>query len=387
MSNSQTHSKASNRSTKPEPLKDLSGTRHPRVLIFANRGFGDLICDTVLFQGFREALPEARIAAVVRSPAHESILAEGRLADEYLYFNADSKHYIRDAFKLAGGIRRFRPDVMCVSTETDPVKSPLLCFFSGARVRLGEAGSLPARLYTHAPVKRGDQHKVESNWELLDAVGIEARPQPRMVVNKADRASIDVLVTERGWPSQTPIVIHAGSRGIDTFKRWPADRWAALIDRLSAETSHPIVLIGGPDDAREADSIENDVTASVDNLAGKLTLGELAALLERSALVIGNDSGPMHIAASVNAPSVVIFGPTCPVRTRPWGDHVTIVRTGISCSPCFPRLRFGCGEPRCLTELTVDTVIDVVRDRLREPSADRITALPLLGTPLKTAFR
>ncbi len=358
-----------------ERLREIAQSRPPRVLIFANRGFGDLVCDTVLFAAFRQALPEARIAAVVRSSAHEAILAPGGLADEYLHFSADSDHYLRDALRLLRGIRRFRPDLMCVSTETDPVKSPVLSLLSGAKLRMGEAGSALGRLYTYAPPRRAEQHKVLSNWDILAAAGMDERPQPQVAVCEEDAQAMDRLASERRWPSAGPIAIHAGSRGIDTFKRWPVGHFAALIDRLSVTGDRPIVLVGGRDDAEEASAIRERVACEVDNLAATLSLGELAALFQRCSLVIGNDSGPMHIAAAVGAPSIVIFGPTCPERTRPWGDNVTVVRTGISCSPCFPRLRFGCGDPRCLTELEVDRVLEVAQSRLDRPAAAAATRL------------
>lgn len=153
----------------------------------------------------------------------------------------------------------------------------------------------------------------------------------------------------------------AGTRDIN---RWPPARFAQLIERLVA-AGRRVVLLGGPGDLALAEEIVGQTSAPVENLAGKLTVKELGALLERAACVVTGDTGPLHIASAVKAPIVCLSGAADPDRTGPTrpGDLVVINRE-LSCVPCQAR---SCkrGDIACMTQLPVDWVWDSIERRLR----------------------
>jgi heptosyltransferase-2 len=115
-------------------------------------------------------------------------------------------------------------------------------------------------------------------------------------------------------------------------KYWPSAKYRKLVRKLCAEV--PVVLAGGGGEVDLCDEIAGDVPG-VFNLAGATSLGELFALLEGARVVVANDSGAPHAAASLGTPVVVIFGSTSPVWTRPLGEQVRVVREPVHCSPCF----------------------------------------------------
>jgi ADP-heptose:LPS heptosyltransferase len=117
------------------------------------------------------------------------------------------------------------------------------------------------------------------------------------------------------------------------------------------------VVAGGSDVIPIAGQIRGAV-----NLAGKTSLREVTALLERAELVIANDSGPMHIAAALDRPLVTLFGPTNAVRTGPYGRSDSVLRIDIPCSPCYAR---KCSHQSCLQWLTVDHVLALAAAQLR----------------------
>jgi ADP-heptose:LPS heptosyltransferase len=124
--------------------------------------------------------------------------------------------------------------------------------------------------------------------------------------------------------------------------------WARLAEWLSGRQGFQVVITGSPGDGELVRDIVSRTNAPVLNLAGRTTLPELAALLQKACLAVTTDTGPMHLAAALGTPVAALFGPTAPWRTGPFGAGHEVVRLALPCSPCFRR---ECPEPRCLTDL------------------------------------
>jgi heptosyltransferase-1 len=144
-------------------------------------------------------------------------------------------------------------------------------------------------------------------------------------------------------------------------KLWEDNKFAELGDRICRELGIDVILTGG--EAGPLEKIKARMKTVAVNLGGRTTLRELASLYRNAALVITTDSGPMHIAAAVGTPVVALFGPTDPARTGPYGRGHRIIRSGLSCSPCF---RKHCTPPRCMTEITVEDVFTAVKEILEK---------------------
>lgn len=150
----------------------------------------------------------------------------------------------------------------------------------------------------------------------------------------------------------------AGTREIN---RWPVAHFVTLLRRLAGRR---VVLLGGPGDVALAAEITERAAVPVENLAGKLTVKELGALLERAACVVTGDTGPLHIASAVKAPLVCLSGAADPDRTGPTrpGDLV-VIHQGLSCVPCQGRTCHR-GDIACMTQLSPDWVYDAIEKRL-----------------------
>jgi ADP-heptose:LPS heptosyltransferase len=143
-------------------------------------------------------------------------------------------------------------------------------------------------------------------------------------------------------------------------KRWPLSKFAALVGPLRERFGLTSVLAGGADAAAMADGMPGAI-----NLAGKTTLRQLTALLEGAALVVANDSGPMHIASALGRPLVTPFGPTNPVRTGPYRRLNSVIRLDIPCSPCYSRT---CSHQSCLQWLDIGPVLDLAHAQMNTTS-------------------
>lgn len=204
---------------------------------------------------------------------------------------------------------------------------------------------------------------VESNLDSLRALGIEPQDkQVDLVPGDAAEACADDLLARHGLARGGFIHIHPASRWL--FKCWPADKVAALCVQLAAR-GWPLVLTAAPDPKERAliDAIQAELAAvppapTFVDLAGQLSLKELAALTARARLFVGVDSAPMHIAAAMGTPTVAIFGPSGDKEWGPWNVASRVVVSAThDCRPCG---RDGCEGSKisaCLTELPVEQVL------------------------------
>jgi heptosyltransferase I len=148
-------------------------------------------------------------------------------------------------------------------------------------------------------------------------------------------------------------------------KRWPIESFAAVADRLYEEGMGPVVLIGGPDDRADAQTVKAlTKKSSMRDATGLTPLGLLPALLQSASLLLTNDSGPMHVAAAVGTPVIALFGPTSAARTGPYGKNHRVLARQLPCSPCFSRHCRNPVERECLTGIAPAEVVEAVRGQL-----------------------
>jgi ADP-heptose:LPS heptosyltransferase len=186
------------------------------------------------------------------------------------------------------------------------------------------------------------------------------------------------------------VVLNANAGQLSLERRWPRESFAALARALVEEDLSPVVLIGSPSEREYVAPIAawtQDLGSMRIDLTGELSLDELAALLEGAQAVVSNDSGPMHIAASLRAPVVGLFGPETPVLYAPLGVRARFLWRPPVCSPCInvhENKVANCvrGRPECLTNLSVEEVLEETRlalwDGVLKP-AQRVGPRPLQG--------
>jgi len=142
------------------------------------------------------------------------------------------------------------------------------------------------------------------------------------------------------------------------YKRWPAAKYADLVDKIVEKSSSEIILMGDPKEKDLCADIVRSGRGRAHNAAGQTTLGQMAALFMNCRLAVVNDGGPLHIAAACGVRTVSIFGPVDPVVYGPYpiNGH-TVVRKGLACQPCYRRFRMAsCGHISCLNDLSVEDV-------------------------------
>ena len=169
-----------------------------------------------------------------------------------------------------------------------------------------------------------------------------------------------------------PLVLFPGGNQHLISRRWGADGFAAVGDALARRLDARAVVIGGPQDTAVAGDVLRSMTMPAVSAAGALSWGATGALLRGCRLFVTNDSGPLHLAAAVGAPTVAVFGPTDPAVFGPRHAPHAVVRAALPCSPC---IRVGDFPPcpirpreRCLLSVTPDMVLTAA-DALLAPTA------------------
>jgi predicted lipopolysaccharide heptosyltransferase III len=329
------------------------------ILVIKLRYIGDVVLSTPVLSRLREGFPKARITMLVNAGTEEVVQDHPALDDVMVVTRKGLRNW-----RLLKELRRRRFDVVLDLTDGD--RSAILCRLSGAPIRIGYNSEHRWRgiLYTHVvKADRFAMHTIPYHLAATEALGLSGSiPEPRMTIARAARDTAKVLLQKAMVDPDTPFVcLHPGARW--WFKSWPAERFAALADRIQTDTRAQALFLGSERDRKVVAEIATAMRTPCRNLAGVSRLQEVAAILERARLMISNDNGPMHIAATVGTPVIGLFGPSDPAIWGPWGaGHLTFYKQ-VDCRSCFHPDCFR-GEVNCMRLISLDEVWEAVRPRL-----------------------
>lgn len=240
--------------------------------------------------------------------------------------------------------------------------SAWLAHRAGIPERWGYRHDFRGVLLTHAVAPPTRLHQAAYYQHLTTALGFEPGPlEPRLVVSADAEAAAVRHLAEAGWNGREPLVALAPGAAFGSAKRWPAARFAATAEELSAAGVRS-VLIGAAGDRKGGDDVLALVrpAATPIDLIGATDLATLAGVLRQCRALVTNDSGAMHFAAALGVPVTAIFGPTNERETRPLGAGSVSVITGSAwCRPCM--LRECPLTHACMRSVAAATVVQDVR--------------------------
>jgi lipopolysaccharide heptosyltransferase II len=345
-----------------------------KVLLIRLRLIGDVVFTTPMPRALKRAFPEAHVTYIVE-PAAAAVVAGNLYLDDVIVApRPRGLARIVSDLTLARRLRRARYDVV-IDLHGGP-RSAWLAFATGARQRIGYANTGRSWMYTrtvHRPRALRPRHSVVNQWDLLEAIEgwPGGAPEPgrdpvEMPRDEAADTAIERRLQAAGITAEHELIVAHVSAG-NPFRRWPEPAFTRLVSELAAASPlRRIVLSSGPSDreaaARIRSAARQALGASADRIVdfGEFDLAELRALVERSRVFIGGDTGPLHIAATTATPIVGIYGPTESVRSAPWRDPriptEAVEIAGLPCRPCDQRVCEP-GDYRCLTTLKPDDVL------------------------------
>jgi heptosyltransferase-2 len=327
-----------------------------RLIIRAPNPLGDAIMSLPAMAAVRAALGD-RPLIVAAAPAVAPLFEEITAASPDQLITLDKR---REAAQL----REAAADAVLLFTNS--FRTAWESRRAGIPRRLGYRAHGRSLLLTDAIRKpRQRVHQSEYYLHLVRELGFGGSSDhggPSIQITTATRDRVDAFLKTLGVDRSAPLVGFAPGAAYGHAKRWPPDRVAQVIARLSAR-GVTCVMVGAGGDRDAGREIESTIPAGsrVVNLIGRTDLRLLAGLLASCHAFVSNDSGAMHLAAAVGVPVAAIFGPTDERVTAPLGDHDVIIHQ-VFCRPCM--LRDCPIDHRCMRRVSVDTVFDAVFRRL-----------------------
>ena len=363
------------------------------ILLIRLRLIGDVVFTTPIPRALKRVFPDAHLTYLVEPAAAPVVTGNPSVDDVMIVPRRRGAQRIVDDMRLAWNLRRRRFDLV-IDLHGGP-RSSWLAFATGAPQRIGYAIKGRSWMYTTAvarPRELRARHSVVNQWDLLEAIHLPADAASRHgrtswpdgaadpvrdAVEMPLDATADGAIVRRlaaaGVTAQHELVVAHVSAG-NPFRRWSEPHFTTVLRALaSAGPQRRIIVSSGPSDRDAANRITAAAREALGPDAGRIVafgefgLAELRALIGRSRLFVGGDTGPLHIAATTSTPVVGLYGPTLPERSAPWRDPaVPTISLGIEGLPCRPCEQRVCepGDFRCLTTLRPEDVISAAEQLL-----------------------
>ncbi|MBM3307175.1 MAG: lipopolysaccharide heptosyltransferase II [Candidatus Eisenbacteria bacterium] len=336
------------------------------VLLIRLYFIGDVLLSTPVMNALKTAFPTARLSVLVKRRA-TPVLEGNPFVDEIIEYDAVPRYHSPVWLaSLAAKLRRARYD-LAVDLTGDLRSSWLLAAADpGFRAGFNHAGC--GFLLDRSIPYRAQGHVVD---HLLDAVrplgAVPSDPVPRMYVADEERTRARAVLASVGVVARAPFLALSPGAGWES-RRWPAARFGALARLAHERHGMPSVVTGSPSDAALADAVARASGGAAVSVAGAADLRVFAALVGQARAFVGNDSGPMHVAASQGTPVVALFGPGTPERFGPRGAPSRVLWPRYACSPCSRR-RCGRRDGWCMESISVERAGAALDELLAETEA------------------
>ena len=331
------------------------------ILIVKLSAIGDVIHALPVSYAIKETFPEARITWVVEPPAYE-LLTNNPYVDEIILFE-------KKKFKSFGGFlrqigpfkRRLQQRKYDIVLDLQGLfKSAAIAWLSRAPLKLGCENMREGSHRVSRPVigTHANGHIVERYLDVVRELGCTVKDVVFPIEITEREADIAMrLMSQAGADINNRYVVLAPGANWPN-KRWPAKHFAQLVNWLYNKNVIPVIIGGGVVDERLVAEIEAATEIPPVNLVGKTTLKQLAYIIKCAQVVVGGDTGPVHLAAGLKIPTIMLMGPTDAVRNGPYGQIENAIEVDCDCKYCWKRqCQFN---KDCLEQILPTKVVDKI---------------------------
>jgi heptosyltransferase-2 len=336
----------------------LQAEKIKRIVVRGTNWVGDAVMTVPALRALRQVLPDAHITLAAR-PWARGLFADADFIDDLLLYERRPRD-LRAVVRQTREWHKRRFDLAVLFQNA--FEAALIA--AGARVpwRLGYATDGRRALLTHPlplPAWRSERHEVfyylnvvaQLERLLYGTSDVERRaPAYSLRVSAERQAQARLMLNEHGAKRARPFVALCPGSTNSRAKRWPAERFAALADKFIDEAGMDVVLVGAPDELEVSLAVSAAMKGQPVMLTGQTDIAQAVAVLSLADALVTNDTGPAHIAAALESPTLVIFGPTDPRTTCPFSPTAEIIRHPPECAPCM--LRDCPIDHRCMTAIT-----------------------------------
>jgi heptosyltransferase-2 len=371
-------------------MAELRPENIKRVVVRGTNWVGDTVMTVPALRELRRLLPDARITLCTR-PWARGLFADADFVDDLLVYD---RRGLPSVVSQIGEWRTHSFDLAVLFQNA--FEAALIPALARVPFRLGYATEGRSLLLTHPlslPEWRSSKHEVfyylnivhELERQLVGAqirteAGVQGgkkaaltrKPGISLSISNVRQAEGLELLRGHGLLGGRPLIALCPGSINSRAKRWPAERYAALADMFIEASQAEVLLIGSQEELDVSLEVSRQMRNQALLLTGKTDLSQAAAVLSLVDLLVTNDTGSAHIAAALERPILVIFGPTNPLTTMPFSTAAELVRHPPDCAPCM--LRDCPIDHRCMTAISPEEVFDrarVILDRAPETKTER----------------
>lgn len=347
-----------------------------KILVYQVGNIGDLIVSTPVYRSLREKFPDAEITLLSSSGSKKHVGADeiikplGYIDKIQAFFPEEfvsSKNY----FTFYQSIRKEKYDLIVYLPsnlwKTFHILRDMTFFFL-AGIRHGTGFKVFDGYHHYLKEDRPAVNEVERLFDLLKPLGIgEGNKKTEFALSEENIEFIkNFLSRQKIDEEKMKVAVMPG--GKYPARLWPKEYFSALIDKINKDFSLNIILLGSENETNLTAEIKNRTKKKPFDSSGSLTINQLGALIKECDLLITNDSGPMHIAAAVETPTVSIFSAVdIPYLWYPAGDDHKVFYNKVDCSPCFQKT---CDNHICMEGISVESVYEAVKVQLQKAGCD-----------------
>ncbi|MEN6568229.1 MAG: lipopolysaccharide heptosyltransferase II [Veillonellales bacterium] len=363
--------------------------QYRNILVHSLVNIGDVLLSTSAVALLRQVYPDAKITMMVR-PAAAQLVTNNPVIDEVIIYDYKAKH--KSFGKMWQMAQRLRSKHFDLSISFDRKLRPaLLTWLAGIPVRVGpdkvfdDKPSRVTMLYTRTiPIHHDIVNTLQAETYqaiirgFTGAIG-SAKPVMARIMPENEEKARQLLVSLKPGQSDSVIARNEGTKqsqptlqqsrplrialcvkGTFPLKTWPKERFAAVVDQLAAQYTAQFFIIGALEDKDYADEVIVLAKTPIANFCGQTSLVDLAALLQKTDLLVTVDTGTAHIAATVGILMVVIYGCTTPNRWHPLNKNAVILSSHEPCCPCSIAAA-QCPQHTCMYKIDVQKVVEKIR--------------------------
>lgn len=334
---------------------DIESVRN--ILIINLGGIGDVLLSIPALRALRQEYPRGYIA-LLTVPRSKTVIDNLKLIDRIIPFELSFSGLLE--LKRNLGEKRFdlAINMRTITSFISALKMAVLFSLIGARYRAGrDTGGRGFFLNIKIPEKDlATMHDVDYNLKIVKRLGADTDDKSINLDIKEEDARFIKDYLSRNDVAESDLLVGINPGTTWPSRRWPIENFAKVIDILN-KRGYKIVVTGSKGEIHIANKLKELTDAKILIAAGKTSVGQLIALINRFNLFITNDNGPMHLASVLSTPLVAIFGPGEPGRFRPYynPDKSKILYKKVKCSPCFKR---DCKSLMCLRAVSPGEVIE-----------------------------
>lgn len=337
-----------------------------KIVVRGTNWVGDAVMQIPALRELRRIFPDAQITLHTRNWT-QGVFEDADFIDEILPIEPNES-----VFQQAKKLRERNFDLAVLFTNS--FQTALVAKLGKTKRRFGYANEGRSFLLTDSleiPEWKSERHEVFYYLNLVAEIekGFfgktkiwENEPRFDLKVSEERKAQTRNFLEKSGIDLSKKLIAFCPGSTNSRAKRWQAESYANLNDKMQNELNANVVLIGAKDELDVSLEVAEKSKKKPVILTGETSLREAAAVLSLCDLLVTNDTGPAHISAALGTKTLVIFGPTIPKTTQPWNSE--IIRKEVECSPCM--LRDCPIDHRCMTGISANKVFEIAREKLNE---------------------